>query len=377
MEKEQHIAKLLNEWKSYREIAKKLSCSHQLISKVSKELNKEIKQDSYLQDIDKSNSKWELGRLKGKYHDALEELQQKELMLAFKERIVKDNGTIKIWKPIKWDKTESTAVLLASDWHAEETVDPDTINGLNEFNLDIAQERGKYFFQNWLRLVNMMAKEEKIENVVLWLLWDFISGYIHPELVENNGMSPTESILLVKKLLIGWIDHILENSDYKLKIVTAFWNHWRTTDKTRISTGWKNSYEWMMYNIIADHYINNDRVVFKIEKGYHNYLQVYNKVLRFHHGDWMKYQWGVGGITIPVNKAIAQWNKAKHADIDCFWHRHQLKDGGMWVCNGSLIWYWPYAERIKADYEEPKQAMFLINSKFWKTISAPILLTNV
>jgi hypothetical protein len=45
------------------------------------------------------------------------------------------------------------------------------------------------------------------------------------------------------------------------------------------------------------------------------------------------------------------------------------------MINGSLIGYGPYAESIKADYEEPKQAMFLINNKYGKTISAPILVT--
>ena len=44
-----------------------------------------------------------------------------------------------------------------------------------------------------------------------------------------------------------------------------------------------------MYNLIADQYVDNDRVKFKIEKGYHNYINVYDTVLRNHHGDWIRY----------------------------------------------------------------------------------------
>ncbi len=338
-----------------------------------KQLKDVLADNNYLLDIDKSNAKKELAILKKKYAEVLKVIEQQDNMYKIFDEVARKKSDVKINKILNIDKTESTAVMLASDRHIEETVNPETINYLNEYNPEIAKQRAEKFWNNWLHLIDMMAKEEKIGNVVVWLLGDFISWYIHDELMEENSMSPTESILYVKQLITSWIDMFLKNSPYNMTLVTAFWNHWRTTDKKRISTGRKNSFERMMYNIIAQQYENNNRVQMKVEKGYHNYLNVYDKVLRFHHWDWMKYQGWVGWITIPVNKSIAQWNKAKHADIDCFWHRHQLKDWGYWISNGSLIGYWPYAESIKADYEEPKQAMFLINSKYGKTISAPIL----
>ena len=95
-------------------------------------------------------------------------------------------------------------------------------------------------------------------------------------------------------------------------------------------------------------------------------------MLRFHHGHGMKYGGGVGGIYIPINKAIAQWNKALRADLDVFGHWHQFRDGGNFICNGSIIGYNAYALRIKADYEEPKQAFFLMDKNRGKTIVAPI-----
>jgi len=44
------------------------------------------------------------------------------------------------------------------------------------------------------------------------------------------------------------------------------------------------------------------------------------------------------------------------------------------VSNGSLIWYNAYAESIKADFEKPAQAFFLVDKKRGKTIQAPISL---
>jgi hypothetical protein len=39
-------------------------------------------------------------------------------------------------------------VILASDWHIEETIDPETINYLNEYNPKIAKQRAEKFWNN-------------------------------------------------------------------------------------------------------------------------------------------------------------------------------------------------------------------------------------
>ena len=87
----------------------------------------------------------------------------------------------------------------------------------------------------------------------------------------------------------------------------------------------------------------------------------------------IRYQGGVGGVYIPVNKAISQWSRAKHADLDVFGHFHQAKHDVRFISNGSLIGYNAFAISIKADFEPPKQAFFLIDRKRGVTIYAPIM----
>jgi len=268
--------------------------------------------------------------------------------------------------------SEAVAVMTGSDWHSDEIVNPKTVNNLNEYNPDIAKHRAQNFFKNWLKLTEIMSKDIKISDIVMFMLWDFMSWYIHTELIENNSMSPTQAVIFVKQLICDWISMILDKSNYKITMVMKPWNHWRTTDKTRISTGYKNSYEWMMYHIIANEFKNNPRIKFIIEEWYHTYIKIFNQVLRTHHWDAINYWWWVGGITIPINKAIAQWNKAKHADIDYSAHFHQLINMKNFVSNWSLIWYNAYANRIKADYEDPQQSFSLIDKDHWKTVNAPI-----
>jgi hypothetical protein len=67
-------------------------------------------------------------------------------------------------------ESEATAVVLASDWHLEEMINPETVNYLNEYNPTIAEQRAKNFFKNSLRLTNIMAKDVKLENMLIALL---------------------------------------------------------------------------------------------------------------------------------------------------------------------------------------------------------------
>lgn len=382
-EKITEIHQLSSEWKTNREIWKLLGMHNTTIDKyiikIKNNTNKDVvdnlEQDSYTTDIEKKNVQKNIIILKKKYGDVLEKLEDQNKMLEIFEEVKKKREYKSIEKKIGAEHIQSIANLDFSDLHVEEVIDKETINWLNEYNPQIAEQRSEKMFIRFVELVQSLKHSENIHWIIVHLLGDFISWYIHPELVEWNAMSPTEAMLLAQKIIIKGINYILENTDEDITIATAFGNHWRTTDKKRISTWWKNSYERLMYNIIAMQYQDNKRVQFKIEKWNINYVNVYDKVIADIHWDMIKYQGWVGGITIPMNKAISQRQKAKRADLYNSAHRHQLRDWGLWVTNGSVIWYSNYSESIKADYEEPKQLMFLINSKYGKTITAPIILS--
>jgi hypothetical protein len=109
-----------------------------------------------------------------------------------------------------------------------------------------------------------------------------------------------------------------------------------------------------------------------VSDGYHLLLDLYGKTLRIHHGDGLQYQGGIGGLTIPVEKAIASWNKGVPADLDIFGHWHQSQQNPKWICNGSLIGYNAYSVVIKAPYEPPSQTGFIFDKRYGRTITFPI-----
>lgn len=247
------------------------------------------------------------------------------------------------------------------------------MSGRNSYNLGIAEQRVGRFFAGTEWLVGLNRNAFSIRDLVLWLGGDLISGFIHEELLESNALSPIESILKLRDWLIDGIEGLLRDKLLERIIIPcSYGNHGRTGLKKKVATGAANSYEWLLYNILERHFATEPRVTFAIARGEHQYLDVYGWQLHFTHADSVNYGGGVGGITIPLNKAIAGWNTVRRADLHHGGHFHQL----LWlrdaVMNGSLIGYSPFAYHVKAAYEEPQQAFYVLDAKRGRSITAPI-----
>lgn len=269
---------------------------------------------------------------------------------------------------------EATAIVQASDWHAESVIDSASVNDVNEYNPEIFDRRASMFFENTLKLLNKEANDIRIPRMILHLGGDFITNTIHPDLAESVALGPVEAVLMVQDKLASGISFWLKNTpkDFEIHCVCSCGNHDRITKDRRIQTAVENSLAFLIYANLARFFDGEDRVKFILPAGYFTYANVYGRELRFHHGDNIRYSGGVGGITIPVNKAIAQWNRTRVVYCDYFGHYHQRFDGGNFVSNGSLIGLDAYALSIKAAFEPPSQVFSLIDSEYGKTIVAPI-----
>ena len=272
----------------------------------------------------------------------------------------------------KDSEREAVAVAVGSDWHSEEVVLPENVNGLNEFNLPIAKARIERFFTSIIRLTEIERTGCKIDTLLLALLGDLMTGEIHDELRETNGLSATQAIIWLRDIIIAGIRLLKEKGHFKrIIIVCCYGNHGRTTKKPRHATGARNSYEWLLYQILAREI---EGVEWVVAESYHTYVDIFGKSIRFHHGDGINYQGGIGGLTIPLEKAIASWNKAKVAELDVFGHWHTQQQNPKWVSNGSLIGFNAYSIAIKAPFEPPQQTFFLFDSKRGRTGTWPIFL---
>lgn len=269
---------------------------------------------------------------------------------------------------------QATAIISMTDWHVEESVEPGAVSGLNKFDLDIADKRIERSWGKAIRLVEFARKLSDIREVVIWLGGDFIAGYIHEELQESNNLSPAEAMLWAQDRIHNGIKRVVaELKPGAIRVVANFGNHGRTTQKKRCATRATNSFEYLAYQNLA-RFCRADGMAthWNIAEGYHAYETIQGHEVRFHHGDAIRFQGGIGGIAVPVNKAISQWNKGRHADLDIFGHWHQYLDYWNFVSVGCLVGYGPFSLEIKADFQPPTQAVIVVDRERGKVMSLPI-----
>lgn len=306
-----------------------------------------------------------------KYHLLQAQLDDKDRLLR---AVVEMKGRVEL-KPIvaKYSDSvgEATAVVLASDWHVEEKVVPEKVNFKNEYTLPIAKIRAEEFFTNTLKLINLHRNVIKIDTLVLALLGDFITGNIHEELLANCSLPPVKAMIYAQNLLISGVQYLLDNSDLKLVIPCHVGNHPRITKKVYLTEEQGNSLEYYMYYVMANHFRNEKRIEWQISESHFSFVDVYRWKLCFHHGHFVKYSGGVGGLTVPMLRSIGQWDLK--ADIYCNGHYHTRFDGDFFLSNGSNIGYGCSSIAFKGREAPPSQWFFLVDKKRGKTVTTPIL----
>jgi hypothetical protein len=258
----------------------------------------------------------------------------------------------------------ATAVFVASDWHIEESVDPQAVGGQNEYNLDVAWARARQFFQSIVWLLQAKRHEARIDDVVIALLGDFITGLIpmsDPSLLREVG--PVRAARIAQEMLDEGLRYVAKEAGARRIIVPCVGgNHGRLTPKPTFSRGAQYNLENYMLGELARGFKRDKNFEFVTTDDFCVTLDIEGLRVRFSHGDNVRYAGGVGGITVPLKKARHRWNATPggYADLDVLGHFHQAFDGGDFVVNGSLIGPTGYSRKGGFEYQAPEQVGFLI-----------------
>lgn len=272
---------------------------------------------------------------------------------------------------------EATALALASDWHIEEEVRPEQVADRNRYNLDISKRRMQRFFEAVRWAVKFNRAIFTIRDLCLWLGGDIITNYLHPDNVETNLLSPVQAIAYAEASISAGIAYLLEDTELERIVLPCNdGNHGRLSEKMRSAARIDNSIEWLLYTMLARKWAHEPRVQFLIAEGEQLYYEIYGRTVRFTHGDAVRYGGGVGGVTIPIYKALARWQTVRHADLTCMGHFHQRTSLSDLIINGSLIGYSPYSLSIGARFEPPAQDFTILDPLRFKSVSMPLWVSD-
>ena len=248
------------------------------------------------------------------------------------------------------------AVALFSDAHIEETVEPASVLGKNEYNVSIAETRIKNYFNNLAICIN----KDHVEELIFASLGDTISGYIHDELAQTNGLTPSEATIKAQSLIYGGLKFLCDNTKLNsIKFIGIVGNHSRTTKKIQHSNGYKLSFEWIMYQNIKNMCeITGLPIEFNIPESEMAVVDMPDgKRFVFVHGYQIK-SGGNGtvcGIYPALNRLAMKWDRTFNQDKIYLGHFHSCVSIPNAVVNGSIIGFNSFALSNGFAYEEPAQ----------------------
>lgn len=269
---------------------------------------------------------------------------------------------------------EATAIIQLSDCHFGKIVVPSTVNGLNEYNPDIAKKRMRTAAINALKLIKKERNEIKIDNLVLILGGDFIeNSQLHEHSEMSTSMSPLEEVLFAREQIANFIKFIAENGNFKKILVPCTrGNHARHTKKMVAGLDYRLNYEGMLYKILEQDF-NSSLFEWCAPESEITQFKIYGKDMRAFHGERVKSAGGIGGLTIPLNKFVMRMDQIKPATYNFMSHFHNYSfPNTRTTLNGSLCGTDAYAYGLGLECQDPIQAFQLYDKKRGMTIKAPI-----
>jgi len=305
-------------------------------------------------------------------NEALLHIKELEAYNKSIEILARSHTTYAIKPKFKSSTSEATAVAVATDWHLGSVIKPETVNGLNEFDVAVGKQRVKTFFERVVRFTDKERQDIRITNLLLFLGGDLIEGALHLDTIMSNEIAePIHQAVLCQSLIESGLNFLLNNGKFdKITVVCADGNHGRITQKMHSSTRQGNALEYYMYFNLAQRFPQLNWV---INKSLHQYVGVYDKMIRFHHGDTI----GFGGVNGPytyLNRRVYQWNEGVRADYSVQGHLHQWTIGSRkWLINGALVGHNSYAISLGGEFQPPIQAFFLLDKFRGITVQIPIL----
>ena len=282
-----------------------------------------------------------------------------------------------VWlSPKKPAKSSATLVVMLSDTHFDEVVNPDEMEGLNAYNRQIAVMRLQRWSENVIKLARHYLSGVSYDGVVLILGGDIFTGEIHEELTQTNDAPILDSLLFWSEQVAGVVD-LFANEFKKVHVVSVVGNHGRMTRKPRMKLRVRTNFDWLISKMVERHFASDKRVSFNIPESADAYLQIYDHGHLITHGDQVSGGGGIGGIYPPIMRMRAK----KHArymetgkSFQTIWlgHWHQYISTPSMVVNGSLKGADEYSMIMGFSFEPPQQALAVVTPEKNITFQAPV-----
>lgn len=277
---------------------------------------------------------------------------------------------------VRKDSAPGVPTIFLSDLHWGEVVDPNQINGVNKFNVEIAHKRLDSLADTADFLLGIVSQDMNYPGIVVILGGDMISGNIHDELAHTNQFNTMPTILDLFGKLCQFIGRMADTYG-KVFVPCVTGNHGRDTHKIWSKDRNHTSFDWLLYCFLAKHFEADKRITFLIPDGPDAYFKVYEHRYLLTHGDQFRGGDGVIGALGPIIRGDHR-KRSRNGQIDMAYdtmllgHWHQYMHLTRLIVNGSLKGYDEYAYSNSFPFEAPQQALWLTHPQKGITFRMPV-----
>ncbi len=283
-------------------------------------------------------------------------------------------------KPRSKAKGRATACLQLSDLHLDESVSPSEVGGLNAYSRPIAELRMKRWAAKAVEMADRVPHEW--DGALLVANGDNVSGAIHDELRETNDDVLPGTLVHWAPRLAAAVEAVRERYG-RVHVVVVVGNHGRLTERKQFKRRGRNSWDWLLWQMVASHFKGREAVSWEFAEGSYAFVKVYDRDLFVTHGDEVGGGGGWAGVWSPLGtihrRAIelgaAHGLKPGYSVVG-HWHQTVLAHHRGLVCNGSLKGWDEFAAGLRLRPEPAQQNWWIETAEHGVTLAGPLFLED-
>lgn len=269
------------------------------------------------------------------------------------------------YKPAKKDAIVESAVLMLSDLHADEVVEPQEVDDMEEYNFPIAVKRGCHLVQEVAKWCNRSLANFHFEELVIFGLGDYTNGEIHR--AENYFGDQMTADLGIGEFIGHMIADLCTHFP-RVRFCNVTGNHGRRSQKIEFDKKADNNNHDTLIARIAELYCRDiTNVSFHFPNALSQVVDVqgYNFHLSHGHGKRQASQ-----VWSRAESASQKTNSLQQGRIDyfCTGHYHTTGDvrisgGATLLANGAFLATDSFSYQALQECGIPSQTLFGVHGK--------------
>jgi predicted phosphodiesterase len=273
--------------------------------------------------------------------------------------------------PPKWlappkrknDHHKAIPSMLLTDIHYGERVRPEEIGGVNCYDTTIAEQRIRRACEGAVKVCRDYLSGLEYEGLNLMLGGDMVSGDIHDELRETNAATLADSVVGVLECIVAGA-RILADHFGQVHIGTVVGNHGRATKKPRAKGRARDSFDGLVYQLVARELRDDKRFNIQVATGPDLHFSVYDTRYCLTHGDQFRGGSGIAAELSPLLLGLHRKTRRDQStknpwDVMVMGHFHKRIPLRGLIVGGAIVGYNEYAYQQNYSFEEPSSELWL------------------